>query len=498
MREVQVLNIVTLLVSGSAVQAEQQHPSPFDTAALAAYITTVSRIGQLPVVAAAVVTPDGPIFEASSELDRSDDEPGSAAPEPDAGRRRFSLGSVSEMLIAFALLRLVDAGRIDLDSPVRRYLPDLAFADLTRAEALTVRHLLTHRSGLPAMPYFSRRVQLHGRLDHIRFASDPGTRLERSGLNHFVLGRMLEAVSGEPLGLYISRSVLQPLGIRPFGPDGQRAQGEVKIPGHSYLFGWPVAATGRAKTAGARPAPQLTLSAQELARFLSVLLNDGIHEGQRLLSSAGVESLLPSGDAEVDPAYEDAGADGWKQVAKAGPSAWYREGATPGYHALIAVSPAQELGIIVLAGRTGGPGPNAVRSILDGVLDHFEGQAPRPYFPWELILHVMLFFVVLWLLARPIRWHRLWREAGSPRATAHTPTIVIGLAAELAVAAAVPLVIVLGVAKTSISWLLALHPDLGVALLIFPVTVVPAAVWRCLVRSEIWRRSQITAPVRRS
>ena len=483
MREVQVLTSITLLIAVSDAQAEQQHPSPFDAAGLTAYITTVSRIGQLPVVAATVVTPDGPIFEASSELDRSDDEPGSAAPEPGLGRRRFSLGSVSEMLIAVALLKLVDAGRIDLESPVRRYLPDLAFADLTRTEALTVRHLLTHRSGLPAMPYFSRRVQLHGRLDHIRFASDPGTRLERSGLNPLVLGMMLEAVSGEPLQLYISRSVLRPLGIRPLGPDGQRAQGEV--PGHSYLFGWPVAGTGRANTEGTPPATQLTLSAQELGRFLSALLNDGIHEEQRLLSSAGVESLLPPGEPE-----------GWKRVANAGRTAWYREGATPGYHALIAVSPARELGIIVLASRTGGPGPNAVRSILDGVLDHLEGQDPRPYFPWERILHGMLFFVVLWLLARPIRWHRLWREAGSPRATAHTPTIVIGLAAELGVAAAVPLVVVLGVAKASISWLLALHPDLGVALLVFPVTVAPTAVWRCLVRSEIWRRSQVTTPVR--
>ncbi len=497
MREVRVLNMVILWISVSTAEAEQQHPSPFDTAGLAAYIATVSRVGQLPVVATAVVTPDGPIFEAISELDRSDTEPGSAVAEPNAGRR-FSLGSVSEMLIAFALLRLVDAGRIDPNAPVRRYLPDLAFADLARTEALTVRHLLTHRSGLPAMPYFSRRVQLYGRLDHIRFAGDPGSRLEPSGLNHLVLGRMLEAVSGEPLGLYISRSVLQPLGIRSLGPDGQPAQGEVQVPGHSYLFGWPVAGIGRTDTRGMPPTPQLTLSAQELARFLSVLLNDGIHEGQRLLSSAGVESLLPPGAPTVDAAYQNVWAQGWKRVAKAGPSAWYREAATPGHHALIAVYPAQGLGIIVLASRTGGPGPNAVRSILDGILDHIEGKAPRPYFPWELILHATLFFIVLWLLVRPIRWHRLWREAGSPSATAHTPTIVIGLAAELALAAAVPLVVVLGVAKASLSWLLALYPDVGVALLVFPVTVVPTAVWRCLVRSEIWRRSQVSTPVRRS
>ena len=75
---------------------------------------------------------------------------------------------------------------------------------------------------------------------------------------------------------------------------------------------------------------------------------------------------------------------------------------------------------------------------------------------------------------------------------------MIGLAAELALAAAVPLVVVLGVAKASLSWLLALYPDVGVALLVFPVTVVPTAVWRCLVRSEIWRRSQVSTPVRRS
>ncbi len=497
MRDLHSPATMILLIAASAAVAEGQQPSPFDAAGLSAYITTVARVGQLPAVVTAVVTPDGPVFEGSSGLDRAaGDEHGQGASGTDAAGRRFYLGAVSEMLTAFALMRLVDDGQIDLDAPVRRYLPDLAFADLARTEALTIRHLLTHRSGLPTMAYFNRRVQSHGRLDQIDFARDPGARSDPSGLDFLVLGMVLEAASGEPYARHMSQSVFEPLGMRSLGSDGETARGEVAVPGHRYLFGWPVAGEVRAYTEVMAPATHLASSARDLGRFLAALLNDGLHEGERLLSSAGVESLLPPVDAEVDAPERDVWAGGWMRVASAGPSAWYREGAAPGFHALIAVLPGEELGIIVLASRTGGPGPNATRAILGGVLDHIAGRSPRTYFPWELILHVALLILVVAWIAQPIRWHRRWREAGSPRAAAHTPPIVLGLATEPALAAALPLVAILGVAETSISWLLALYPDLGVAFVVFPLTAVPTAVWRCLVRSEAWRQSQVTTPAR--
>src|SRR5262245_43927780 len=60
----------------------------------------------------------------------------------------YTLGSVTKTYTATALLRLVAAGRVELDAPVRRYVPELRLADERAAAAVTVRHLLTHTAGL--------------------------------------------------------------------------------------------------------------------------------------------------------------------------------------------------------------------------------------------------------------------------------------------------------------------------------------------------------------
>src|SRR4051812_21796697 len=59
----------------------------------------------------------------------------------------FQIGSISKTFTATAIVRLVEAGMLDLDAPLRRYLPDLRLADEGVAERVTLRHVLSHRGG---------------------------------------------------------------------------------------------------------------------------------------------------------------------------------------------------------------------------------------------------------------------------------------------------------------------------------------------------------------
>src|SRR5689334_1794941 len=59
----------------------------------------------------------------------------------------FQIGSTTKTMTATAIMRLVDMGKLELDAPVRQYLPDLALKDPTTAEKVTVKHLLTHTAG---------------------------------------------------------------------------------------------------------------------------------------------------------------------------------------------------------------------------------------------------------------------------------------------------------------------------------------------------------------
>jgi hypothetical protein len=261
----------------------------------------------------------------------------------------------------------------------------------------------------------------------------------------------------------MAEHVYRPLGLAALGTDVASARGATVVQGHGYLFGWPTATD--IDGADALPAPtHLAASPSELGRVLSVLLREG--------------------------RYGDDFA--WKSFAVDGTQGWYREGVSRGFRALVAVLPEADLGIVVLASRAGGPGPEAASELLRGVAARAIGLPGRPYVPWERFLHVALLILLTIAIAQPIRWYRRWKAMGRPRATAHTTPIVGRLVVELTLAAAVPLVIVLGVEKTSIIDLLRHHPDVAIAVIVLPLTTIPTSVWRTLVHSERWRRSRLS------
>jgi CubicO group peptidase (beta-lactamase class C family) len=113
-----------------------------------------------------------------------------------------------------AMIRLVDEGRIDLDAPVQRYLPEWTGEG---KERVTVRHLLTHSSGLPAWrplykeagsPQEAAALVLATPLDTV-----PGARMVYSDLGIILAGRIIERISGEPLDVFVRRRIFEPLGM---------------------------------------------------------------------------------------------------------------------------------------------------------------------------------------------------------------------------------------------------------------------------------------------
>ncbi len=141
----------------------------------------------------------------------------------------FDLASNTKMYATtFALQRLVDEGKIDLDAPVQRYLP--AFVDgpddpLPGKAQVTVADLLRHSGGLAAdVRYFDRakagplfsqdRATTYARLMRTPLAYPPGSRNQYSDLGFMLLGRLVEQVAGMPLETYVERTFYAPLGLR--------------------------------------------------------------------------------------------------------------------------------------------------------------------------------------------------------------------------------------------------------------------------------------------
>ena len=132
----------------------------------------------------------------------------------------YAIGSITKSFTALAILKLVDEGRIDLSAPLSDYLPDYEGP----ARHIPVRHLLDHTSGIPNYTGFA---EWRGRFQHERLTRDamvatfasrplefePGDKFSYSNSGYYLLGLIIEAVSGTDYYAYLSEQVFEPLGL---------------------------------------------------------------------------------------------------------------------------------------------------------------------------------------------------------------------------------------------------------------------------------------------
>lgn len=139
-------------------------------------------------------------------------------PQPVDGHTLFHLASVTKTFTATALMRLVAEGRVELDAPVRRYVPELELADESAAERITVLNLLNHTAGLEWNLVFTgdEADTLAGFVAHLPelpLIAPPGTRASYSQAGYNLLGRIIETVTGLPFEKAMDQLLLEPAGL---------------------------------------------------------------------------------------------------------------------------------------------------------------------------------------------------------------------------------------------------------------------------------------------
>lgn len=242
----------------------------------------------------------------------------------------FDLASVTKvMATTMALMLLVDRGEVQLDAPVRTYLP--RFRGSSR-DSITVRHLLTHTSGLPQwLPLYyhaGSREEAYTRIRELPLEWGVGEGRHYSDLGFMLLGYLVERVVGLSLDRFLSRELYGPLGLttlsfRPLqGPFAATSHGNpyerrmvhdsafgYQIPGDPGRWdGWRTRTlVGEVNDGNAHHAHQglaghagLFGTARDLAVLLDLLLNRGTLNGRRLLKEETVRIFLrpgPSGQA---------------------------------------------------------------------------------------------------------------------------------------------------------------------------------------------------------
>lgn len=184
-----------------------QAASMLDTEQIDDYIANYLERNGLPV-AAIVVVKDGELVYENGYGHDSDWEPLTA-------KSKMRLASGSKPFTAFAVLQLVDEGKVELDEPAVNYIPELTLND-TRWNQVTVRQLLSHTSGLPNPIIVGPADTLkHGvsRFHDWNLQSEPGEKYAYSNANYWILAYLVEQVSGMTFADYLKQKVFSPLGM---------------------------------------------------------------------------------------------------------------------------------------------------------------------------------------------------------------------------------------------------------------------------------------------
>ena len=185
---------------------------------------------------------------------------------------RYSIGSISKQFTATAVLLLAEQGKLSLDDPVSRFVPNL-----TRGSEVTIRELLSHTSGYQdywpqdyVPPFMLQPVTADKILDlwaRKPLDFDPGTEWQYSNTNFVIAGLIVEKASGEPLLQFLSEHIFVPLGMKSVMNIDQNRLTETDATGYlRYALGPPRLAPKEGK-GWLFAAGELAMPAEDLARW---------------------------------------------------------------------------------------------------------------------------------------------------------------------------------------------------------------------------------------
>jgi CubicO group peptidase (beta-lactamase class C family) len=207
----------------------------------------------------------------------------------------YDLASLTKVVATTtAIMVLYDEGKVALDAPVSRYLPDFAGG---LKDQVTVRHLLTHRAGLPAGRELWRIARTPEEARAAVIASPvtcaPGACYEYSDLGPDLLGFIVEAVSGQTLDRFLDRRVFQPLGMTDthFRPSvelvARIAPTEISPP-RGYPLRGEVHDENAHALGGVAGHAGLFSTASDLSVFAQMMLDGGVYGGVRIVADSTI------------------------------------------------------------------------------------------------------------------------------------------------------------------------------------------------------------------
>lgn len=373
--------VITLILCSALYSTAWTQPHTFHTGqasqidSLKATVDSLLKENEIPGASIALVNKDSVIWSGGIGYANYEDQ------EQATATQLFRVGSVSKSFVAMGILQLVEEGELSLNEKVQKLVPEIKIKNPWReTDPVRIKHLLEHTAGFDDM-HFSEFINAN---DNPRMPLEealaitpasrvvrwkPGTRFSYSNPGYGVAGYIIEKVTGQRYEQYLKEQVLEPIGMDQSSftytdsvqqqlVSGYRDNYEPAEYQHIYL----------------RPSGMLHSSANEMAQFVRLMLNDGDWNGQSIVEDSLLHRMeTPMTSLAAKHGYKQGYGLGVKSSTAQGYSYLGHAGGIPGFSAQYMYFPEHNRGFVLLVNSMGGFG-----EISDAITKYLLRDVPKP------------------------------------------------------------------------------------------------------------------------
>ncbi|MBY0597537.1 serine hydrolase domain-containing protein [Bacillus bingmayongensis] len=407
---------VILFLPASKVSAEKDIKNTLDN-----YVETFLEEHQIPGASIAIVH-ENDLFYAKAWGVTGEDEEKVTTETP------FTIGSISKSLTGLAIMKLIEEGTVHLEDPVKKYIPWFTLKDKEATSKITIKHLLTHSSGISTYSGLSisdkeskgfNAIKDNVKsLSNVKLTASPGEKHQYSNANFLILGALIEEITNQTYSEYMEQQVFVPLGMKNAAADNDTAYKKGYVAGYQSWFGIPRKSSVTYDNGGA-PYGYITASAEDMIQYIKFL---GRQENDNFLTENTMNLYVSSHVQTGETRYYGLG------VRITNPDSeekmiWH-SGSTPDSHAEMFFIPKTGWGGVILTNKNHILEEEALSYLKQGIINIINGDEPvdipsnTPIIQLVTLgiiclLCITLIYLLVKMRSKKIRKRSIWYISGT-------------------------------------------------------------------------------------
>jgi len=374
-----IVLILTLFISAHFAAAQEAPLEGFDD-----YVKKALAEWQVPGVAIAIIKDDRIVLARGYGVR----ELGKPAPVDE--RTLFAIGSSSKAFTAASIAMLVDEGKLKWDDPATKYLLGFQLYDPYATRELTVRDLMSHRSGLERgdLLWYASAYDRDEVVRRVRFLKPTWSLRSHFGYQNIMFlaaGQIVASTANKTWDDFVRERIFVPLGMTATGTSIKALAGSDDVATPHAKLDDKVQPIAWRNIDNIAPAGSINSNVQDMAQWVRLQLGGGVYQNKRLLSSSAIkemqspQTIIPL-EGALEKLYSEAHfltyGMGWFLSDYRGRKVVEHGGAIDGMRAQVAMIPEEKLGLVILTNMNGSVLPQA---LMYRIFDAFLGSPQRDW-----------------------------------------------------------------------------------------------------------------------